>query len=70
MATKSMSADFEKDQILVIALHPGWVKTDMGGAKAPLEVDTSAADIVKLLYNLKEEHNGSYFQHDGEKINW
>lgn len=70
MATKSMSGDFKNDQILVISLHPGWVQTDMGGNKAPLDVTTSAHDIVKLMFNLNENHNGTYLQHDGETLEW
>lgn len=70
MATRSMANDFKKEQILAISLHPGWVKTDMGGKNAPLEVEQSTEDIVKLLYNLNESHNGCYLQHDGKKIEW
>lgn len=70
MATKSMAVDLKSDGILVVALHPGWVKTDMGGAKAPLEVSTSVGDIVNLLYSLNEQHNGTYLQHDGKPLDW
>ncbi|GLV32298.1 sniffer [Carabus blaptoides fortunei] len=70
MATKSLSVDLKADGILVTALHPGWVKTDMGGTRAPLEVSTSAGDIVHLLYTLTEHHNGAYVQHDGKPLHW
>ncbi|KAF7996051.1 hypothetical protein HCN44_009836 [Aphidius gifuensis] len=69
-ATKSMSIDLENDGILVACLHPGWVKTDMGGNNAPLDVDTSVRDIIKTLQSLKKEHNGCFLQHDGTKLPW
>lgn len=69
-ATKSMSIDLENDGILVTCLHPGWVKTDMGGNNAPLDVDTSVADIIKTLQSLNKEHNGCFLQHDGVKLPW
>lgn len=70
MATKSMSGDLINDQILAICVHPGWVQTEMGGSKAPLDVTTSASDIVNLMFNLKEQHNGMYLQHDGTRLKW
>ncbi|GJQ71619.1 hypothetical protein Trydic_g11319 [Trypoxylus dichotomus] len=70
MATKSMSIDLKKDSILVTAVHPGWVKTDMGGAKAPMNIEESTTAIVNLLDKLKEEHNGNFYQYDGQKVDW
>ena len=70
MATKSLSVDFQKDGILVIGLHPGWVKTDMGGSKAPLDVDTSITGILQVLKNVNESHNGGVYQHDGQRLEW
>ncbi|KAJ3644137.1 hypothetical protein Zmor_026809 [Zophobas morio] len=70
MATKSLSVDFQKDGILVIGLHPGWVKTDMGGSKAPLDVDTSITGILQVLENVNESHNGGVYQHDGQRLEW
>jgi NAD(P)-dependent dehydrogenase (short-subunit alcohol dehydrogenase family) len=69
-ATKSMSHDFRKSKILAVALHPGWVQTEMGGPKAPLTPDQSAAGITKLLESLNESHNGTLIQYDGKKLDW
>lgn len=70
MATRTMSVDFKKDGILVTCLHPGWVKTDLGGPHAPMDVDSSTSSIVKLLPTLSEEHNGAFYQWDGKKLPW
>lgn len=65
-----MACDLKNDNILVVSLHPGWVKTDMGGLKAPMSVEESASDICKLLFKLGEEHNGSFLQHNSQKLDW
>jgi NAD(P)-dependent dehydrogenase (short-subunit alcohol dehydrogenase family) len=70
MATKSLSVDLLKDQILVTCVHPGWVKTDMGGSNAPLDVDTSVTGIIELIRNLNETHNGGFYQFDGQRLDW
>ncbi|XP_052759062.1 C-factor [Galleria mellonella] len=69
-ATKSMSIDLKKDQILVASMHPGWVKTDMGGNKAPLDVATSINGIFDTIYKLREEDSGKFLQYDGTELPW
>lgn len=65
-----MSLDFKNDGILVTALHPGWVKTQLGGPQAPMEVDASTSCLVKLLKVLGEKHNGKFYQWDGTPLPW
>ncbi|XP_011311995.1 uncharacterized oxidoreductase C663.06c [Fopius arisanus] len=69
-ATKSMSIDLLDDGILVACMHPGWVKTDMGGANAPLDVDSSVSDMIRTIQGLDETHNGAFLQHDGKVLPW
>lgn len=69
-ATKSMQMDFRKAKIIAVALHPGWVRTDMGGPKAPLSVEQSGDGIVKLLEGLTAEHSGKFLQYDGKELPW
>lgn len=70
MTTKSMSADFKNDHILCIAMHPGWVKTELGGAHAPMDVETSSREMVQTLLNLNDSHNGTFIQYDGKELPW
>lgn len=70
MATKSLSIDLTKENILSVSLHPGWVKTSMGGSNAPIDVDSSASAILKFLYSLNDTHNGGFYQWDGKKLSW
>lgn len=69
-ATKSMSIDLKDDGILVACLHPGWVRTSMGGSNAPMTVDTSISSILKTLSSLTNQHTGCYLQHDGTQLPW
>lgn len=70
MATKSLSIDLKKDGILVTCIHPGWVKTDMGGSNAPMDIETSAIGMIKVIKNLSESHNGSFYQWNGKQLEW
>ncbi|XP_051169827.1 C-factor [Leptopilina boulardi] len=69
-ATKSMSVDLKENGILAVCVHPGWVKTDMGGSQAPLEIENSVEDILNTLQNLKAENTGTFLQHDGTTLPW
>lgn len=66
---KDMSFDLAGKAICV-ALHPGWVKTDMGGAEAELDVAQSVSDMRATVAALTPEHNGGFFNHDGQALAW
>lgn len=70
MATKSLSLDLKKEGIIATCIHPGWVKTDMGGTNAPLEVEASTSSIIKTLLTINESHNGKFIQYNGEELPW
>lgn len=53
-----------------VALHPGWVRTDMGGTGADIEVADSVRDIRRTLAALKPSDNGGFFNHDGQPLAW
>jgi NAD(P)-dependent dehydrogenase (short-subunit alcohol dehydrogenase family) len=55
---------------LCVALHPGWVRTDMGGDGADISVQTSAADLRRTLAALTPADNGGFFNHDGQPLAW
>jgi NAD(P)-dependent dehydrogenase (short-subunit alcohol dehydrogenase family) len=58
------------DRAICVALHPGWVRTDMGGSGADLEVQASVADLRRLLAGLQPADNGRFLNHDGSAIGW
>jgi NAD(P)-dependent dehydrogenase (short-subunit alcohol dehydrogenase family) len=56
--------------VTCVSFHPGWVKTDMGGASAPLPVEQSVRDLRGTLAALPATGNGSFLNHDGTSIPW
>jgi NAD(P)-dependent dehydrogenase (short-subunit alcohol dehydrogenase family) len=53
-----------------VALHPGWVRTDMGGAGADLTVTQSVTALRQTLGAVKPEDNGRFFDIDGSELPW
>ena len=56
--------------VTLVALSPGWVQTDMGGAGAPLVPETSVRGLRKVLAGLRQADSGRFFAHDGSAIPW
>jgi len=55
---------------VVASFHPGWVRTDMGGPGADLDVATSVAGMRSVIAALTAADNGSFRNHDGQAIPW
>ena len=70
MLTLKQSQVLRADGVTVIALHPGWVRSDMGGPTATLDPAESAAGIVTLVDKLTIDDTGSFFQWDGSIHPW
>ena len=69
-AVKSISYDLSKTNMIIIALHPGWVRTKSGGKSADLSVAYSAKKIYELIFKLNHKHNGKFLNHDGKELKW
>lgn len=70
MAMKSLAADLASRRITVVLVHPGWVRTAMGGHQAALEVEESAAGIVDLLERIDLDDSGRFLDWQGNEIAW
>jgi NAD(P)-dependent dehydrogenase (short-subunit alcohol dehydrogenase family) len=70
MVTKTLSVDLKSEGITVISLHPGWVKTAMGGCDAPLTPEESVSGMRKVLSSVRLEESGSFIRYDGNKATW
>jgi NAD(P)-dependent dehydrogenase (short-subunit alcohol dehydrogenase family) len=70
MFSRNMAWDPDTAGIITIALHPGWMRTDMGGADAQLSVTQSAEGILKVIANLTPRDNGKFYTWDGMEYPW
>ena len=68
MFAKSFSVDHPK--ISCVVLHPGWVKTDMGGPQAPLSAEESGAGLWKFVQSMGTTHTGRFFDYRGRELPW
>jgi NAD(P)-dependent dehydrogenase (short-subunit alcohol dehydrogenase family) len=70
MEWSCLAHDLGPRGIICVALHPGWVQTDMGGGMAPLTIDQSVLAMVKTIATFTLAHNGRYIQYDGAELPW
>ena len=67
-------AQHDFPEIGCVALHPGWVQTDMGGAQAPVKVQDSAASLRQTLETVRTQrdpkYRGAFLNHDGSTLPW
>ena len=67
---KSLSVDLKPMGITVISLHPGWVKTDMGGPNAPVSIDESIKGMMKVIDATDIRNTGTFLNFDGQGLPW
>ena len=70
MLVKGLAANLAGKGVTVVALSPGWVRTDMGGSGAPLDAETSVAGLRKVIAELKTADSGRFISYDGSPIPW
>ncbi len=69
MGVKKLSGELLKRGITINAMHPGWVKTDMGGSGAPLTTTQSVGAMLKVIDGLQTE-SGLFLNYRGEEVPW
>lgn len=70
MVSAKLAFHLGGEGLCVLALHPGWIRTDMGGPDAPLDVSTSAAGLIRIITTATARENGTYRSFDGQIIGW
>ncbi len=67
---KAASIELGTRGIVCLAVHPGWVRTDMGGAAADVDVADSVAGMRRVLAAADRSANGGFFDFTGARIDW
>ena len=70
MVTRLLAAQLKSAAIAVVSVHPGWVRTDMGGQSAPLAVADSVDGVLRVVDALTPEDSGRFFDYRGEELAW
>lgn len=70
MVARSVAMDLADRNIITVAVHPGWVRTDMGGSGAPFEAAEAASMLRTLFDRLEPHHNGHFLNYDGAELEW
>lgn len=68
--TRTFVAELGETGLSVISMHPGWVKTDMGGAEAPLDVETSCLGMVEQVRRAAGQGGHRFIDYQGETLAW
>jgi NAD(P)-dependent dehydrogenase (short-subunit alcohol dehydrogenase family) len=60
----------DRPDLVSVVMHPGWVQTDMGGQRAPLQAKESVAGMLGFTRTLRQEHSGRFYNYDGTELPW
>jgi NAD(P)-dependent dehydrogenase (short-subunit alcohol dehydrogenase family) len=60
----------EREDLISVVLHPGWVQTAMGGRSAPTTAQESVAGMLKVISGLRPVQTGKFFDYEGEELPW
>lgn len=70
MVSKNLSVDLAEKGITIVSVHPGWVRTDMGGKSASVSAEDSVTGLRAVIADLTPEKSGRFFGYDGEELPW
>lgn len=70
MLTRCLAHDLKSSGVLAVALHPGWVQTDMGGKNAAITPEESVEGMLRVIGGLGEGDRGAFLAWDGARLPW
>ena len=70
MATRSLAVDLQEEAITTFVIHPGWVKTRMGGENALITTEKSVRNMLSRIDEAGPETSGRFLEWDGGDVPW
>ncbi len=70
IVSHALSFDLRNEATIVVAMHPGWVKTAMGTEDAPYQLAASVTSLLGVVDRLTPEDSGKYLNWRGEELPW
>jgi NAD(P)-dependent dehydrogenase (short-subunit alcohol dehydrogenase family) len=70
MASKILQNSVADDGIKVLAIHPGWFSSDMGGKEAPITPDDAAQTVVETIMRKWDSTGPVYIDPEGKEMSW
>ncbi|MFS8137384.1 MAG: SDR family oxidoreductase [Thermomonas sp.] len=70
MLTVELAHALRERDIIVLALHPGWVQTEMGGSSATVDVDASARGLLQVIDAATLADSGRFTDWQGASLPW
>jgi len=70
MAGRNLHIEMKEHNTIIVQIHPGWVRTDMGGMNATISTEESAKGIINSIENLTPNQSGTFFDYKGDQIPW
>jgi NAD(P)-dependent dehydrogenase (short-subunit alcohol dehydrogenase family) len=67
---RSAAIDLAPRRINCVLVNPGWVRTDMGGPKAPLSPRESVTALRRIIETFGPKHSGKFYNYDGREYPW
>ena len=70
MFNRSLAVELVGQGFVCVVLHPGWVRTQMGGSSAPQSPEASARGLLRVIGRLRRQDTGRFFDFTGAEIPW
>lgn len=70
MMNSSLAMELGPKGFTCVVMHPGWVKTDMGGEGADITPEVSVKGLLDVLSGLSPDDNGKFYDYQGQEIPW